>query len=140
MKIAPAPASFPLFARAVVVFPGIFSYTGRNKAKIMSVSSNQEREIFIAALERPTPAERAAYLDGACSGDAELRAKVGELLSAHELAGGFLGIEDSVLPGAGFTKEPGRNFGILPLSEKPGDHIDRYKILQKVGEGGCGVV
>ncbi|SPE61349.1 putative WD40 repeat-containing protein [Verrucomicrobia bacterium] len=27
-----------------------------------------------------------------------------------------------------------------PLSEKPGDHIDRYKLLQQIGEGGCGVV
>ena len=28
----------------------------------------------------------------------------------------------------------------LPLTEKPGDRIGRYKLLQQVGEGGCGVV
>jgi len=28
----------------------------------------------------------------------------------------------------------------LPLTEKPGDRIGRYKLLQKIGEGGCGVV
>ena len=28
----------------------------------------------------------------------------------------------------------------LPVSEKPGDRIGRYKILQEIGEGGCGVV
>src|SRR5437016_1316208 len=26
------------------------------------------------------------------------------------------------------------------LSEKPGDRIGRYKLLQQIGEGGCGVV
>ena len=27
-----------------------------------------------------------------------------------------------------------------PLAEKPGDRIGRYKLLQQIGEGGCGVV
>src|SRR3989441_6414983 len=29
---------------------------------------------------------------------------------------------------------------MVPLTEKPGDKIGRYKLLQKIGEGGCGVV
>ena len=28
----------------------------------------------------------------------------------------------------------------LPLREKPGDRIGRYKLLQQIGEGGCGIV
>jgi len=28
----------------------------------------------------------------------------------------------------------------LPLTERPGDRIGRYKLLQQIGEGGCGVV
>src|SRR5258707_14631254 len=28
----------------------------------------------------------------------------------------------------------------ISLTEKPGDRIGRYKLLQQIGEGGCGVV
>src|SRR5437660_793221 len=28
----------------------------------------------------------------------------------------------------------------IPITEKPGDRIGRYKLLQEIGEGGCGVV
>ena len=47
-------------------------------------------EILAAVVELKTPAERAAYLVGACGQDAELRALVEGLLKAHEAAGGFL--------------------------------------------------
>ena len=49
-----------------------------------------ERSIFLAALDRPDPAERAAYLDQACAGDAELRRRVEDLLEAHDEPGDFL--------------------------------------------------
>ncbi len=32
------------------------------------------------------------------------------------------------------------NAGPASVTEAPGDYIDRYKLLQKIGEGGCGVV
>ena len=46
--------------------------------------------IFTEALERTDPADRAAYLDGACAGDAALRRRVEALLAAHDGAGRFL--------------------------------------------------
>ena len=49
-----------------------------------------EETIFAAALQRKSPAERRAYLDQACAGNAELRAAVEELLAADNDAGSFL--------------------------------------------------
>src|SRR5579883_2003817 len=50
----------------------------------------RERAIFFEALDRGDPAARAAYLDEACAGDAELRRRVEVLLQSHAVAGTFL--------------------------------------------------
>ncbi|AMV37862.1 hypothetical protein [Planctomyces sp. SH-PL62] len=49
-----------------------------------------ERDLFLEALERSDPADRAAYLDRACGADAATRSRVEALLAALEAAGGFL--------------------------------------------------
>ena len=46
--------------------------------------------VFSEALERRSAEERAAYLQEACRGDDGLRARVGDLLRAHQEAGRFL--------------------------------------------------
>ncbi|MGA2248537.1 MAG: hypothetical protein ABSH48_26530 [Verrucomicrobiota bacterium] len=92
-----------------------------------------EEEIFEACLARPIE-ERARYLDQVCAGDAALRRRVEELLRSHSLAESFLE-EPPVSVGAGQTIPLD-----VPLAEKVGDHIGRYKLLQQIGEGGCGVV
>jgi tetratricopeptide (TPR) repeat protein len=43
-----------------------------------------EATIFMAALEKPTEAERAAFLAEACAGDERLRRRVEALLRAHD--------------------------------------------------------
>jgi len=55
----------------------------------MSADSGQDVPIFTEALEHPV-AEREAFLDRACAGDAELRRKVEALLRAYERLGDFL--------------------------------------------------
>jgi tetratricopeptide (TPR) repeat protein len=45
---------------------------------------SEPTSVFRAALERSAGPDRSAYLDGACRGDAALRAKVEELLAAHD--------------------------------------------------------
>jgi hypothetical protein len=47
------------------------------------------RAVFCEALEQKTPEKRAEYLDRACRGTPELRARVEALLQAHEEASGF---------------------------------------------------
>ncbi len=46
--------------------------------------------IFDGALQKASDVERAAYLDGACGPNVDLRSRVDTLLRAHYSAGGFL--------------------------------------------------
>src|SRR5262245_12529099 len=93
----------------------------------MKPDSDRLKELFSQALQRKTAAEREECLAEACRGDAELRKQVESLLAAHEQAGDFLG-QAVKLPPPDFVVEP------------TGTMIGRYKLLEKIGEGGFGVV
>src|SRR5262245_13838158 len=97
--------------------------------------------IFVEALEISDLADRATYLDGACGGDEALRREVESLLSAHKRSGGFL---ERPAPGAGSTVPPSGGSAETATPnlrvEKEGDCIDRFKLLEQIGEGGFGVV
>ena len=99
---------------------------------------NREVAIFSAALELPAN-HRTAYLAEACADDPALRQRLEVLLRVHEDAITFL---ENKPPGAQDSPaDPKVPTATLPLpSEKPGDRIGRYKLLQQIGEGGCGVV
>jgi WD40 repeat protein/serine/threonine protein kinase len=96
----------------------------------MRATPSSEQSIFLAALERKTPAERAAYVQGACGGNEALCAEVQALLDAHQGSNDFL----EQAPRAVLTAP------MPPLSEGPGTRIGPYKLLQQIGEGGMGVV
>jgi serine/threonine protein kinase/tetratricopeptide (TPR) repeat protein len=89
-----------------------------------------ERSIFVAALEVDDPAERAAYIERACTGDPALRAQVEQLLKAHDQSGPFMERPAPALVAAADE----------PLTERPGTVIGPYKLLEQIGEGGFGVV
>jgi eukaryotic-like serine/threonine-protein kinase len=91
-------------------------------------NDNREREIFEAALDIASAEGRLGYLKGACGQDAALLARLQTLLQAHAAPEGFL---------PGQSKDPAT---IRMVTEKAGDKIGHYKLLEQIGEGGCGVV
>jgi serine/threonine protein kinase/WD40 repeat protein len=97
----------------------------------MSESPDKVEALFDAVIQ-VAPAERMAYLARVCGDDEQLRHRVERLLSNLERAGNFLSQNDEILPGS--TR------GVALMVEKPGDRIERYKLLERIGEGGCGVV
>src|SRR5262245_61237294 len=60
-----------------------------------------------------------------------MRQRVEDLLAASERAGSFMRLAA--------VSEPANVLRLSP-TEKPGDMIGRYKLLEQIGEGGCGVV
>ncbi|HVS54166.1 MAG TPA: tetratricopeptide repeat protein [Opitutaceae bacterium] len=98
----------------------------------MTFNSSREEELFHRALALPAD-QRAAFLERECAGDPALRRAVESLLRLHTAADGFI---EQPAPELASTVVS----AALRAEEKPGDWIGRYKLLQQIGEGGCGVV
>jgi serine/threonine protein kinase len=111
-----------------------FEFQNRNgnySYNCMSGVPDPEVVVFTEAVNLPV-SERAAYLERACAGNLRLLRRVEALLHTHDRVGDFL--EQSPQKMARVAK-----LG-TEVGEKTGDRIGRYKLLQQIGEGGCGVV
>lgn len=97
----------------------------------MSADFAKMQEVFLVAVERQRPEDRAAYLDQACAGDDTLRRQVNLLLKAHAEAGS--------VPGAS-AYESDRTAGYPKAVELSGTVIGPYKLIEQIGEGGMGTV
>ena len=85
-------------------------------------------QIFKNAPQDVSAEELKLYLDGACGGDATLRARVEALFQAGAKAGGFM--ERPAMDGVPTVPDNS------PVLEGPGTQIGRYKLLQEIGSGG----
>jgi serine/threonine protein kinase/tetratricopeptide (TPR) repeat protein len=109
----------------------------------MNEEFRRVKELFLAALDKGGPDERAAFLREACEADEALRAQVQTLLDRHEEAGGFLErpAVDSLPTKCQWRGEFLRQSEVdRTLAEAVGGRIGPYKLLHKLGEGGMGVV
>src|SRR4051794_15150253 len=86
------------------------------------------KEVFADALDK-APADREAFVQAACAGDAAMLARVLELLGVHQKAATLHLGHASI-----------GNIQDLPISERIGESIGPYKLIQLIGEGGFGRV
>jgi hypothetical protein len=108
-------------------------------------SISREQSLFEAARELRDPTQRNAFLREACGEDSALRVRIENLLSASEQADKFFAGCAPALRRISEThqKTETRSTNLASRTtpeEKLSSKIGPYKLLQKIGEGGCGVV
>jgi eukaryotic-like serine/threonine-protein kinase len=113
----------------------------------MNAQAQREEDLFDAARQIADPARRRAYLERVCPDDPAMRARVEALVAAENEAERFFEEGSCALNSAELPPEFARAVATPAaveaslLSDEPvGARIGRYKLLQKLGEGGCGVV
>ena len=109
----------------------------------MSLPSRVE-DLYLAALKRNTPADRAAFLDEACRGDPELRLRLERLLHPSLTEEASLPgptVDEAATVDSGPSDLPDEiDLADVAVGESAGDRLGPYKLVRRIGEGGMGTV
>jgi serine/threonine protein kinase len=106
----------------------------------MALDAARAKSLFLAASDLIDPAERAAYLERECGGDAELRARVEALLRANDAS--------PLAPHGPTNATREHSSGQKPQTEDYDDPTacvgsivaGKYKLIEEIGVGGMGSV
>ena len=115
-----------------MALPGVFRRIDNWKAKKGGHMNDEVSidAIFCTAIELESSDERQSYLDRICGDNLELRRQVDRLIDAH-------------VRGGSIVDSPAHAIGsmiVLPQTEVAGIQIGDYRLHEKIGEGGMGVV
>ncbi|MFC1792017.1 protein kinase [Planctomycetota bacterium] len=94
------------------------------------MENKNEEKIFHTAIAKPV-SERVAYLQTVCGNNPELLSHIESLIRVYDAQDDFL---DAPPWGENIT------LNSSSIIESPGTIIDRYKLLERIGEGGMAVV
>ncbi|QDV58619.1 serine/threonine-protein kinase [Rosistilla oblonga] len=103
------------------------------------MSPKHEKTIFFEALEIESPRAREAFVQGSCQGDPELLNAVSRLLAEHDRADNPIDhpVVASLPTFDAVTQQVARS---IEANHPPGTMVGPYKLMEQIGEGGCGLV
>lgn len=119
------------------------------ESKMIDAVTDRAEDIYYSALEIKSPEQRSTFLEQACKGDLKLRSVVDKLLASQPSVekffqeGGVARLPINELSRQTLAETPGFSGNIEAIGredESVGKSIGPYKLLQRIGEGGCGVV
>jgi eukaryotic-like serine/threonine-protein kinase len=117
----------------------------RASEREMDYSKGIEHTLFEVASGMTDPAERSAFLDKTCQGDPAMRDRLEKLLNVRGKADNFFDMPPVRMP-ADMSRiavlegedQPARSQAVDLVGG--GAFIGRFKLMSRIGEGGCGVV